>query len=257
MGGQLQNNQAEWRWASASQIGSSHVHYGERLQDAYVVSAIKSGKVFAAVSDGAGSAIYGSYGAWLTCRHLSVRSREWLNGNSCLPDEETVIGWIDELRARIDNIAKERDVKARQFAATLAALIILDNHALAIQVGDSSIVARNQEQWEVICWPQNGEFASSTYFVTDEPNLKLNISHFESPHNAFALFTDGIADIALSNASRAAHGPFFDPLFKRVDTEPGNGRLIEVSTLLGNFLGGAAVNERTDDDKTLVLLTRK
>lgn len=55
----------KWRWAAASTIGTSHIRSGSRLQDAYAVSSIGDEHIFAIVSDGAGSAKYGAYGAWL------------------------------------------------------------------------------------------------------------------------------------------------------------------------------------------------
>lgn len=244
-----------WRWASASVIGTSHIQNGDRLQDAYAVSELGNGCIFAVVSDGAGSAKFGAFGAWLTCRFLSVRFREWVHENPKLPTDEDLSDWIDELRGRISAIAARRGTVPRQFAATLAAIIVEPDEAITLHIGDSAIVGRKGGEWEVLCWPENGEYASSTYFVTDDPEPRLNIIRHPREHGAFALFSDGVGDLALSHLERAAHTRFFDPMISPVDVASGKGRHAELSAKLATYLAGPSVCERTDDDKTLILIS--
>lgn len=244
-----------WRWASASVIGSAHIHNGDRLQDAYAVADLSGRGILAVVSDGAGSAKFGAYGAWLTCRFLSVRFREWVRANSELPCDEELTDWIDELRDRISAIASRRESTPRQFAATLAALVVMPKGAVTLHIGDSAIVGRNGAEWNVLCWPENGEYASSTYFITDDPEPRLRIARHPREHDAFALFSDGVGDLALSHLEQAAHPRFFDPMFRPIDKASGEGRLVELSAKLAKFLAGPSVCERTDDDKTLILLS--
>jgi hypothetical protein len=244
-----------WRWASASVIGTSHIQNGGRLQDAYAVSELGNGCIFAVVSDGAGSAKFGAFGAWLTCRFLSVRFREWVHENPELPTDEDLSDWIDELRNRISAIAARRGTVPRQFAATLAAMVVAPDEAVTLHIGDSAIVGRKGGKWEVLCWPENGEYASSTYFVTDEPEPRLNIIRHPREHGAFALFSDGVGDLALSHLERVAHTRFFDPMLRPVDVASGEGRLVELSAKLATYLASPSVGERTDDDKTLILIS--
>ena len=68
-----------------------------------------------------------------------------------------------------------------------------------------------------------------------------------------ALFTDGLQTLAL-DYTRAAHSPFFAPMFAALSSETEPGGLLGP---LSAFLESPAVNERTDDDKTLILATRK
>lgn len=245
-----------WRWASASVIGTSHIQNGDRLQDAYAVSEMGNGCIFAVVSDGAGSAKFGAYGAWLTCRFLSVRFREWVREDPNLPTDEELADWIDELRDRISAIATRRGTVPRQFAATLAAIIVTPDEAVTLHVGDSAVVGRKGGEWDVLCWPENGEYASSTYFVTDDPEPRLNIVRHPREHDAFALFSDGVGDLALTHLEQAAHPPFFDPMFRPIDAVSGKGRVVELSAKLATYLAGPSVCERTDDDKTLILISR-
>lgn len=244
-----------WRWASASVVGTSHIQNGDRLQDAYVVTEFGDGGMLAVVSDGAGSAIFGAYGSWLTCRFLSVRFREWVRANPDLPSDEELANWIDELRDRISVVAMHRESTPRQFAATLAAIAITSDETVTMHIGDSAVVGRKGTEWDVLCWPENGEYASSTYFVTDDPEPRLSITRRPREHNAFALFSDGVGDLALSHQERNAHPRFFDPMFRPVDAASDVGRLIELSEKLAIYLAGPAVCERTDDDKTLILIS--
>jgi hypothetical protein len=186
---------------------------------------------------------------------LKVRFREWLANDEGLPDDETLTDWINDLRDRISTIAEQRGTMQRQFAATLAALLISPCEVLVLHIGDSAVVGRRDSEWDVICWPENGEYASTTYFVTDHPEPRLNIVRQQRHYDAFALFTDGVGDLALSHLEQQAHPRFFDPMIRPVDGSPGAGRLPELSGKLGAYLAGPSVCERTDDDKTLVLLS--
>lgn len=243
-----------WRWAAASKIGTSHILSGDRLQDAYAVSRIGQDQIFAVVSDGAGTARFGAYGAWLVCRFLTVHFREWLQENSEMPTAELLAGWIDNLRDQISAIAERRETTPRQFACTLAAVLIAPEEVMTLHIGDSAVVGRRGAEWDVLCWPENGEYASTTYFVTDDPEPRLDIARLPRDHNAFALFSDGVGDLALSHLEQSAHQGFFEPMMRPVDASPDTGRLAELSKKLGAYLAGPSVCERTDDDKTLILI---
>ena len=244
-----------WRWAAASQIGTSHIRKGDRLQDAYAVSAMRDDCVFAVVSDGAGSAESGAHGAWIVCRALKVFFRDWFGENSELPSDELLSGCIDEIRDRIAAIAERRDSTPRQFASTLAAIVSTPYETLTLQVGDSAVVGRRNENWDVLCWPENGEYASTTFFVTDYPEPRLNIARYARVHDAFALFSDGVGDLALSHSEQTASPEFFTPMLRPVDNAQSVGRLPELSAKLRTYLAGPAICERTDDDKTLILIS--
>lgn len=224
------------------------------MQDAYVVSELRNGCVLAVVADGAGSATFGRYGAWLTCRVLSLRFREWVRTNDDLPTDSELSDWVDELRARIAAIAGRRGTVMQEFASTLAAVVVTPDEALTLHIGDSAIVGRKGGDWDVLCWPENGEYASSTYFVTDRPEPRLNINRRPREHDAFAVFSDGVSELALSYQERAAHARFFDPMMRPVDVASGEGRLVELSARLATYLAGQAVCDRSDDDKTLILM---
>ncbi|PTQ70317.1 serine/threonine protein phosphatase PrpC [Pseudomonas sp. GV071] len=246
-----------WRWAVASRIGTSHVRMGKRKQDAYSVARISSEILCAVVSDGAGSATYGGQGASLLCRNLMSKFREWFDSHDGLPDDEVILCWLDLVRDQLSEAAERRGVTRRQFAATLVMLVICKSRVLALQVGDSALVARKNGLWAALCWPENGEFASTTYFVTDDPEVRLHTFHLDLEYDAFALFSDGIESVALEQATQLPFARFFDPMIKPVDQAKGEGRLVELSTSLASYLDSPALCERTDDDKTLILISCK
>ncbi len=149
----------------------------------------------------------------------------------------------------------QRESTPRQFAATLAAIIVAQNEVVTLHIGDSAVVGRKGGEWEVLCWPENGEYASSTYFVTDDPEPNLNIARHPREHDAIALFSDGVGDLALSHLEQVAYARFFDPMLRPVVAASGEGRLVELSVKLAAYLAGPSVCERTEDDKTLILIS--
>lgn len=227
------------------------------LQDAFLVTKLDHDKVFAVVSDGAGSAKFGRYGARLICRFFAKRLIAWFQSNSEFPSDEELRHWIDDVRDRTAIIAKKRDTTPRNFAATFAAIIAGHGEALTLQIGDSSIVGRVNEEWEVLCWPENGEYASSTFFYTDDPEPRVNMVRHTRNYDAFALFSDGVGDLALSHSMKAAYPRFFGPMISPVDASCGNGCLSYLSDKLSSYLSSSTVCERTDDDKTLILISNR
>lgn len=253
--GLLPADVGRWRWAAASRIGTSHRRAGSRKQDAFTVRVPAPETLCVIVSDGAGSASHGGEGASLVCRMLSTAVCAWLAGDEGLPTDAQIYAWIDCVRDRIALVAGKRGFTKRDFASTLIALVVCGDEVLALQVGDSALVARKGGQWGALCWPENGEFASTTYFVTDDPEPRLRITRKTNDYDAFAAFSDGIESIALHHADQLPHARFFDPMIKPVDDAVGRGRLDHLSEALGRYLDGAAVCDRTDDDKTLVLVS--
>lgn len=207
------------------------------------------------MSDGAGSASHGGQGASLVCRSLTASIRTWLTQHETLPSDEQVMGWVDEVRDRLATVATARSLARRQFAATLVMLVVKDDELLSLQIGDSALVARRAGSWEALCWPENGEFASTTFFITDDPEVRLRIARQPLEHDAFALFSDGIENLALDHATHQPHTRFFDPMIKPIDQSIETGKLTKLSLALGQYLESPAICERTDDDKTLILLS--
>jgi hypothetical protein len=96
-----------------------------------------------------------------------------------------------------------------------------------------------------------GEYVNMTNFVTDKHAIDvLVVKRLSTRAEKVAVFSDGIQWMALNMASKTAHDPFFTPFFTvlaRATTEQEE----HLQAELEQFLQSPAVNERTDDDKTL------
>ena len=243
-----------WTWAAASRIGTSHIRNGTPCQDAHRCFE-RDGVLVAIASDGAGSASHGHHGAALTCRTFATGIGAALREDG-LPDDETLHAIVDNLRDRVAHVASGRGLVMRDFAATLVAVVAGEAGTLAVHVGDGAAVGRDAAGWRSLSWPESGEFAGTTYFVTDDGGARLRISRTDERPDRVAVMTDGIERLALDLANARPHGPFFDGVTRPLDAVSSHGRSPLVSGGLGAFLAGDAVNARTDDDKTLVLARR-
>ena len=108
-----------------------------------------------------------------------------------------------------------------------------------------------------VFWPQTGQYVNETRFVTDsDAAVHLECVVLAETVAEIALLTDGLQTLALHYQHQQAHTPFFRPMFHqlRAQTEPGSSELL--TNALARFLASPAVNERTHDDKTLILATR-
>lgn len=217
-----------------------------------------------ATSDGAGSARHADIASKELCRHALTLIRRSLSAGATVADltEEVARGWIRELRAQLVSESERLGCPLRELSATFVAAIIGQSRALFMQVGDGGIVVHDAETepthegWSFVFWPSKGDFANTTNFVTDEDSdVAAQVDTSSAPHDV-AVFTDGIEHLVLHFASRSAHAPFFESMFRPVRSATSGGPQNELSTALADFLGSAGVQSRTDDDVTLVLASR-
>jgi protein phosphatase 2C-like protein len=259
---------AEWRAAHASVIGTSHTKTGLPCQDAascQVVCDPDGRHVLLAVAcDGAGSASRSLDGATLTVdrflRDFGDASRRWgLDGIT----KEFVEDWLSRVRAEIRDRAETDDLSPREFACTILGAVVGHDRVAFFQIGDGAIVVSNRaepDDYGWVFWPQHGEFANQTNFITQEN--ALGVLEFELEERCvdeIAIFTDGIERLVLDLQEKTAHAPFFRTLFGWLaKTDPvGAGEEIPPSEVVSRYLGSKQINDRTDDDKTLILASRR
>ncbi len=145
------------------------------------------------------------------------------------------------------------------YACTVLGAVVGPDDAVYCQVGDGAIVVGNNDgsrglDW--VFWPQHGEFANQTNFVTQH-NVE-DVLDFERGNgcvNEIALFSDGLERLVLDMSSRTVHAPAFNPIFQWLaQTSPTDA--IDTAAGIRAYLGSDHINSRTDDDKSLVVATR-
>ncbi len=253
-----------WRYVAASVVGTSHEKLGGACQDAndcqvYILPGGENVLV-AAIADGAGSAICGGEGAARACSVLvSLVNDHLSNGNTVEQISlETAKFWITVIQSTIGKEAESVSRERRDFACTLLALVAGSSCVACLQIGDGVMVAADSEEhvYGHIFWPDRGEYANTTHFITQDDAIEhLQFESIRREIVDVALLTDGLQSIALNYQQQTAHEPFFRGLFAPMRTL-GEGRSSEMSRSLVEFLASPRVNEKTDDDKTLVLASR-
>jgi hypothetical protein len=190
---------------------------------------------------------------------MRAQARQHFATIGSLPDADHLQDWIEAARLRIAAVADSRQLRTRDFAATLVLVVSDGKRSRALHVGDGCAVIRDATSgvWSAISWPDHGEYASSTYFVTDQPSPRLRVAEHNSDISALALFSDGLEQLVLDLRSRQPYSPFFDSMITPVASSASTGKDRELSRKLLSFLDSDQVNNRTEDDKTLILAVRR
>ena len=249
-----------WRTVAASVAGTSHAGAGQPCADACAVRVLpmaEHGALLVAVAaDGAGTSEHAPDGARLACEAILAQAelRAGSGGDLSTFVREDVLEWLEAARCRIAEAARSRALEMRDFSCTLLAALVDEASAVFFQIGDGAVVYRREgEEYRPALWPQSGEYANCTWFVTDDDAAERVQMTVAENVDEVALLTDGLQGLALRFGSREAHGPFFEPMFARLRGENEAEGLVDE---LKAFLGSTSVNQRTDDDKTLALATR-
>lgn len=255
-------SKAQWSWIGACAIGTSHAREEAPCDDAGACIEVRTptgSALVAVVSDGAGSAKLSRYGSAIIARGFCQAVATFLRagGSVSAVDEARARDWLDEIRDRINGRANVLGDMPRSFAATMVGAIIADDAAVVIHVGDGACACRieGETEWRVPSWPAQGEYAATTYFVTDDPEPRVNVVALDGRIEEVAVFTDGMERLALDFGARVAFGRFFESMFPAL-RRTSEGRQRRLSMDLRNFLDSPQVTDRTEDDKTLVLARR-
>ncbi|MGE0133306.1 MAG: PP2C family serine/threonine-protein phosphatase [Blastocatellales bacterium] len=255
-----------WKYGYASVAGAFHLKSSAACQDAsrveVAVDAGGSEVLIAAVSDGAGSASLAQLGSKLACDLFVDEVKSHIAGGNAraISSDNFFAGWIGKFRQRVIGWSGAGGARLQDYACTLLAAVVWHDRAIYFQLGDGAIVESRREEldrYSVVCWPQQGEYANMTNFLTDaDAAEKVFYEVRTGAVDEVAIFTDGIQRLALDYRAQTAHGPFFDPLFAWLRPR-GGGYSRELSDSLAVYLNSEKINSRTDDDKTLILATRR
>ena len=251
-----------WRSVQAAVPGVAHRVSGGKCQDACATQCLTLADgtpvLALAVADGAGSAAKAQEGAEQACQTLLAECAAWL-AQATEVDWNPILAesWVQRVQTVLQQQAADAGLPVREFACTLLGAVIAADRALFLQIGDGAIVINTEDSYRPVFWPQGGEYPNETFFVTDaSAACCLECAVLAETITEVALLTDGLQPLALHYQTRQAHEPFFRPLFQCLRDYPETGSLPELAAALARFLDSPAINQRTHDDKTLILASR-
>jgi len=255
----------EWRIAAASAIGTSHIKQGTVCQDSHICRqfADRDGRqvLVLVASDGAGSASRSDEGSLCACQTIVEAAEVFLaRGNNVYDlDQEEIRQWIEMVQQAVAYRAENAGAVARDYACTLLVAIIGPTEGAFIQIGDGAMVITDETgEWTWVHWPQRGDYANTTFFVTEpDASERLAFEMIRAPIQDVAIFTDGIESLVLHYASKSVHAPFFEKMIAPVRASANTGMNEKLSAGLEKYLASPTICERTDDDKTLALASRR
>lgn len=271
-----------WKAIARSAIGTRHQDQQQPCQDHGVVMVAapratrdRHGVIIGAVADGAGSASHAEVGARLAVatalRYLATtevwlhkRQRSWQDWPQ--PPSEALIRKlftkvVSRSQAQLAQRASDQGWQSEDLACTLLAFLATPDWIAAMQIGDGfMVVSYDQPQtpgqsaqgdYQLLFQPDRGEFANQTTFITAANALAtMQVTVVGQPPRFIAAATDGIERVALRLKDWAPFAPFFSPLEEYLKETPDPEA---DDTYLISFLSSERLNQKTDDDKTLVL----
>jgi len=266
-------SRAGWRVAAASVAGAAHVRLGLGCQDAHLWRVLDGGAaaapvLIAVLADGAGSASRAEAGARLACAFALGAVDSLLAGGAGPRDIDRgrVETWLAGLGAETARLAASEGLAPRDFASTLLTAVVAEDCAAFFQVGDGAMVVGAEppgQGYDCVFWPAHDEYENVTFFA-GEPHAAehLQWALVDRRIEELALFSDGLQRLALDYAGQRAYVPFFQSMLSPLHAAGAAGAAVSgadpdgLSGSLAAFLDSPRVNDRTDDDKTLMLAVR-
>ncbi|MDY0749107.1 PP2C family serine/threonine-protein phosphatase [Paucibacter sp. R3-3] len=189
-----------YKVAGACATGRSHIAAQIPCQDA-VGFVRKRDMAAVAVADGAGSRAQSQFGAEAVVR----AALRMLTGDFdelyelCARDPEAARAFIHEkLMRALKRQANRLECGLDALASTLLCVAHKGDSYVAVHLGDGVIVrVENDGVAHILSHPDNGEYANTTYFVTDSTaQSKIRLYHGTEPPRlaGFALMSDGCAE---------------------------------------------------------------
>jgi len=245
----------EWAVLGDCCTGTSHRTRNTPCQDAFRYEAFGEFAewLVIAVADGAGSAAHSEIGAKLVCDEFISRVPNIEPDK--LANRDEIIELFATVRDTVIAEAERLNAVPRELACTVLLCVIGPMTATFAQLGDGAIVVGGSDEFRTVFWPEPSEYANATDFLTEDRFREaIQFATMSESICELAVLTDGLQRLALDFTTRQPHRAFFQPFFERlrVETEPTT--LVEP---FREFLDSARVNDRTDDDKTLVIAIRQ
>lgn len=236
-------------------MGTSHNARNTPCQDAfrYQLFGESAEWLVIAVADGAGSAAHSEIGARLVCDEFISRvpNISWEK----LVNRDEIVELFATVRDAVMAEAERLNTVPRELACTVLLCVIGPTMATFAQLGDGAIVVQSNEDLRTVFWPEPSEYANSTDFLTGVRFREaIQFATLSESISELAVLTDGLQRLALDFTTRQPYRAFFQPFFERLRSETEPAMLVEP---FREFLDSPRVNDRTDDDKTLVFAIRQ
>ena len=246
---------SKWAILGDCCTGTSHYTRNTPCQDAfqYQLFGESAEWLVIAVADGAGSAAHSEIGAKLACDEFIRRVPDIVPEK--LANRDEIVELFATVRDAVIAEAERLNTVPRELACTVLLCVIGPTTATFAQLGDGAIVVRGDEDMRTVFWPEPSEYANATDFLPEDRFREaIQFATMSECICELAVLTDGLQRLALDFTARQPHGAFFQPFFERLRSETDPANLVEP---FREFLDSARVNDRTDDDKTLVFAIRQ
>jgi serine/threonine protein phosphatase PrpC len=250
-----------WQAVAVSAKGTKHERSKQPCQDYGDYKILSDGQVIiGAVSDGMGSARHSEVGSKLAVRVVleELETRDWKSRPEHNRDAKAIFDHIiKEIRKAFERHAAVEGYSVQMLACTLLAFVATPEWLIAMQVGDGFIVAQaGNENLRLLFKPDKGEFANETTSVTSSNVFhETKVSVSSNSYGFICLSTDGIENISLiKREDWKPFDKFFSPLQRHMESD---GSLERKKEDLEKFLNSEKLNQKTDDDKTLLLCVYK
>lgn len=242
-----------WRSVWACVAGESHRERGEDCQDHCVVEIVGGHTFVAVAADGAGSAPRGELGAKEACSYFSravgvAVSKGTLN---CGDPGELLKAWVSSYQEEL----QQKSPPIADYASTLLLAVIGRSGGFVAQIGDGLIAyAVKGGPLNAAIAPARGEYANTTFFVTDSDAVEqLHVHPVHEGVDRLVVATDGLQGIIYDCREHLVNQKFFSPIFgllNKMDPEEAKG---QENDGLSKLLLRQDIASRSEDDKTLVI----
>lgn len=239
-----------WRTFGASVVGASHRTTSTPCQDAFATWNLSRNEIVIAVADGAGSATQAERAARLAVNEAVGFCRAVFESPVEAKDWATVVSEaIVAARALLVSTSEGDGIDFREFATTLQVLIASQDGYSVARVGDGGGVLTSDSQIASLNGKPDNQYVNETDFLTSTP-LQCKVANGRMRIDGVALFTDGLHPVAMRMQDWEPHAPFFRPIFSFAKSTFSES---DGSTALLRLLAQPSFDNRTDDDRTLVV----
>ena len=250
-----------WTGFAASIPGGGHIRHGIPCQDASAV--MTSPRPALIVCDGRGSAKLSHFGAQgaVDAFRFQMSILEPFLVNILDDEEEKQDQWIKFCRIMYRtfmqvkyDLAEKHNQEEKEFDCTVAFAIAGKKHIGCFQVGDGSIVLRQNGVCKTVFPPEKGEFANQTHFLRPggEEEIKFQFALLDSEVNSGIAVTSDGPEHLMFHLADMTPGKIFDIFLDDLRKE-------ELSRQdLMDYLTRRewADDPRGSDDRSLALLVR-